>query len=43
MKFENHLSHSDRAHTKRELNTPVLLWVGGLGAFWTTVALLIFM
>jgi hypothetical protein len=43
MKLGNHLPHSHRVRTKRELNTPVLLWVGGLGAFWTTVAFLIFM
>jgi hypothetical protein len=33
-----HVSHLNRARTKYSLNVPVLLWLGGLGAFWTTIA-----
>jgi hypothetical protein len=31
-----------QGQARRELNTPVLLLIAGLGGFWVTVALLVF-
>ncbi|WP_283093258.1 hypothetical protein [Noviherbaspirillum sp. L7-7A] len=31
-----------QSHARREVNTPVILLIAGLGGFWVTVAFLVF-
>jgi hypothetical protein len=41
MKLGNYGQFS-QSHARREVNTPVLLLIAGLGGFWVTVAFLVF-
>ena len=41
MKQGNYLQFS-QSQARREVNTPVILLIAGLGGFWVTVAFLVF-
>lgn len=41
MKLGNYWQFS-QGHGRREVNTPVILLIAGLGGFWATIAFLVF-